>query len=73
MKYFTSDDITFSYFTCDDMTCNDVIVMLSTSNQIIEICGFDVIQRQNIVVFSEKTDVPHLPNQSMVAISVMKV
>ena len=25
----------------------------------------------NIAVFSEKTDVPHLPNQSMVAISVM--
>ena len=28
---------------------------------------------QNIAVFSEKTDVPHLPNQSMVAISVMKL
>ena len=27
---------------------------------------------KNIAVFSEKTDVPHLPNQSMVAISVMK-
>ena len=27
----------------------------------------------NIAVFSEKTDVPHLPNQSMVAISVMKL
>ena len=28
---------------------------------------------RNIAVFSEKTDVPHLPNQSMVAISVMKL
>ena len=28
---------------------------------------------KNIAVFSEKTDVPHLPNQSMVAISVMKL
>ena len=27
----------------------------------------------NIAVFSEKTDVPHLPNQSIVAISVMKL
>ena len=27
----------------------------------------------NIAVFSEKTDVPHLPNQSMVVISVMKL
>ena len=27
----------------------------------------------NIAVFSEKTDVPHLQNQSMVAISVMKL
>ena len=27
----------------------------------------------NIAVFSEKTDVPHLPNQSMEAISVMKL
>ena len=26
-----------------------------------------------IAVFSEKTDVPHLPNQPMVAISVMKL
>ena len=30
-------------------------------------------KRRNIAVFSEKTDVPHLPNQSMVAISVMKL
>ena len=29
--------------------------------------------RLNIAVFSEKTDVPHLPNQSIVAISVMKL
>ena len=29
--------------------------------------------QRNIAVFSEKTDVPHLPNQSMVAISVMKL
>ena len=28
---------------------------------------------QNIAVFSEKTAVPHLINQSMVAISVMKL
>ena len=28
---------------------------------------------ENIAVFSEKTDVPHLPNQSIVAISVMKL
>ena len=31
------------------------------------------LQYQNIAVFSEKTDVPHLQNQSMVAISVMKL
>ena len=31
------------------------------------------VLRSNIAVFSEKTDVPHLPNQSMVAISVMKL
>ena len=30
-------------------------------------------QTENIAVFSEKSDVPHLPNQSMVAISVMKL
>ena len=28
---------------------------------------------KNIAVFSEKTDVPHLQNQSMAAISVMKL
>ena len=28
---------------------------------------------RNIAAFSEKTDVPHLPTQSMVAISVMKL
>ena len=28
-------------------------------------------QQSNIAVFSEKTDVPHLPNQSMVEISAM--
>ena len=28
---------------------------------------------KNIAVFSEKTDIPHLPNQSMVEISVMKL
>ena len=28
---------------------------------------------KNIAVFSEKTDVPHLPNQYMVAISVVKL
>ena len=32
-----------------------------------------IISIKNIAVFSEKTDVPHLPNQSMVAISVMKL
>ena len=31
------------------------------------------IQCKNIAVVSEKTDVPHLPNQSMVAISVTKL
>ena len=30
-------------------------------------------KNETIAVFSEKTDVPHLPNQSMVAISVMKL
>ena len=39
---------------------------------------FDELQHpsvfiRNIAVFSEKTNVPHLPNQSMVAISVMKL
>ena len=29
--------------------------------------------KTNIAVFSEKTDVPNLPNRSMVAISVMKL
>ena len=33
----------------------------------------DKVEYTNIAVFSEKTDVPHLPNQSMVAISVMKL
>ena len=28
---------------------------------------------ENIAVFSEKTDVPHLQNQSMEAISIMKL
>ena len=32
-----------------------------------------LVHYTNIAVFSEKTDVPHLPNQSMVAISVMKL
>ena len=40
VKYFTSDDITFSYFTSDDF-CSDVIITLSISNQITEIYGFD--------------------------------
>ena len=31
------------------------------------------IKITNVAVFSEKTDFPHLPNQSMVAISVMKL
>ena len=31
------------------------------------------ISYKNIPVFSEKTDVPHLPNQCIVAISVMKL
>ena len=30
-------------------------------------------QEENIAVFSEKTDIPHPPNQSMEAISVMKL
>ena len=32
-----------------------------------------ISDKKNIAVFSEKTDAPHLPNQSMVAISVMKL
>ena len=32
-----------------------------------------LIEIKNIAVFSEKTAVPHLPNQSMVAISVLKL
>ena len=31
------------------------------------------MKKKNIAVFSEKTDVPRLPNQSMVANSVMKL
>ena len=37
------------------------------------ICYTERFKCWNIVVFSAKTDVSHLPNQSMVAISVMKL
>ena len=36
-------------------------------------CNEGDADKKNKAVFSEKTDVPHLPSQSMVAISVMKL
>ena len=40
---------------------------------LLQICPCNEQRKRNIAVFSEKTDVPHLPRQSMVAISVMKL
>ena len=39
----------------------------------IQFVEMSTIFKENIAVFSEKTDLRHVPNQSMVAISVMKL